>query len=144
MIAVLPERDPYDTITKEASMIPSIRCTLAATALAFAVPAAAEITLYGREGFDGRTFDTTAAVPNLERHGFNDRASSAIVRGGRYEICTDRGFQGRCVVLRPGQYPSLAAMGIGDAITSVRPVGRNARVEESRWAPPPPVAHDYR
>jgi uncharacterized protein YcfJ len=122
----------------------TLRCTLAAAAVAAAFPAAAEITLYGREGFDGRTFSTEAPVRNLERHGFNDRASSAIVRGGRYEVCSDRGFEGRCVVLRPGQYPNLAAMGIADAISSVRPVRRNARVEESRWAPPPPVAYDYR
>jgi uncharacterized protein YcfJ len=122
----------------------SIRCTLAATALAAAIPAAAEITLYGREGFDGRSFSTAEPIRNLERHGFDDRASSAIVRGGRYEVCTDRRFEGRCVVLRPGQYPSLAAMGVGDAISSVRPVGRNARVEEQRFSPPPPVAYDYR
>jgi uncharacterized protein YcfJ len=122
----------------------SIRCTLAATALVAAFPAAAEITLYGREGFEGRSFSANAPVRNLEREGFDNRASSAIVRGGRYEVCTERRFEGRCVVLRPGQYPSLAAMGVGDAITSVRPVGRNARVEEQRFSPPPPVAYDYR
>lgn len=121
-----------------------IRYSLAAAAVAGALPAAAEITLFGREGFEGRSLSTTQPMRNLERADFNDRASSAIVRGGRYEVCEDRRFEGRCVVLRPGQYPSLRAMGLGNSISSVRPVGRNARVEESRWAPPPPVAYDYR
>ncbi len=122
-----------------------MKSLFAAAALAsIAVPAAAEITFYGQEGFQGRSFSTQGEVRNMERQGFNDRASSAIVRGGRYEVCTDARFQGRCVVLRQGQYPSLGAMGIGDAISSVRPVGRAARVEEQRFAPPPPVAYDYR
>ncbi len=107
-------------------------------------PSIAEITLYGREGFEGRSFTTQERVGNLERLDFNDRASSAIVRGGRFEICEDRGFEGRCMVLRPGEYPSLAAMGINDAISSVRPVLRQAQVEERRFAPPPPVTQERR
>ncbi|HYC36961.1 MAG TPA: beta/gamma crystallin-related protein [Usitatibacter sp.] len=120
----------------------SITLTLALAALA--LPAAAEITLFSRDGFDGKSFSTQRPVRNLEREGFANRASSAIVRGGRYEICDGRAFEGRCVVLRPGQYPSLRAMGLDNAVSSVRPVSREARVEERRFAPPPPVAHDYR
>lgn len=120
-----------------------------------AVAGPAEITLYGREDFEGRSLSTADAIRNLERHDFNDRASSAVVRGGRFEICEGRAFEGRCTVLRPGQYPSLAAMGMNDGITSVRPLSRQAQFEERRHAPPPaqerryappppPVAHDYR
>lgn len=105
---------------------------------------AAEITLFGREEFRGRSFAANEPIRNLERHQFGDRASSVIVRGGRFEICSERGFEGRCMVLRPGQYPSLAAMGMDDAVTSVRPLTRQARIEERRFAPPPPVAFDYR
>ena len=106
--------------------------------------AEAEITLYGREGFVGRSFVTREAIPNLDRFDFSDRASSAIVQGGRYEICDGPGFQGRCRVLRPGQYPSLAAMGLDDAISSVRPLASQVQLEERRFAPPPPVVYDYR
>lgn len=120
------------------------RLLLSAALVAVALPAAAEITLYGRENFEGRSFSTQQPVRNLERANFANRASSAIVRGGRYEICDDRAFAGQCMVLRPGQYPSLAAMGMGDAIISVRPVVRQAAIEERRFAPPPPVAYDYR
>ncbi|HET7729450.1 MAG TPA: beta/gamma crystallin-related protein [Usitatibacter sp.] len=106
--------------------------------------AAAEITLFGREDFAGRSFVTREPVRNMERNEFGTRASSAIVRGGRFEICDDRGFQGRCMVLRPGQYPSLAAMGMDNAVQSVRPITRQARIEERRFAPPPPVVEERR
>jgi uncharacterized protein YcfJ len=104
----------------------------------------AEITLFERENFRGRSLVADEPVRNLRRENFGDRASSAIVRGGRFEICDGRRFEGRCMVLRPGQYPSLAAMGMDDAVTSVRPVTRESRIEERRFAPPPPVAYDYR
>jgi len=110
---------------------------------AAALPAAAEITLYGREAFDGRYITFTGGERNLAAQGFNDRASSAIVAGGRYEVCEDADFRGRCMVLRPGQYPSLAAMGLGNAVSSVRAVGREARYEDNRYAPPR-YAYDYR
>jgi uncharacterized protein YcfJ len=35
-------------------------------------------------------------------------------------------------------------MGLNDRVSSVRNVSRNAQVEEGRYAPPPPVAYDYR
>ena len=116
----------------------------AALAAATALPAAGEITFFSREGFEGRSFTTTGPLRNFEREGFDDRASSAIVRGGRYEICDERRFEGRCMVLRPGQYPSLAAMGMDNAVSSARPVARQGQIEERRFAPPPPVAYDYR
>ena len=104
----------------------------------------AEITLFGRPGFEGRSFATREPVGNLGRYDFNDRASSVIVSGGRFEVCDERGFEGNCMILRPGQYPSLSEIGMEDAISSVRPVARQAQVDELRFAPPPPVAYDYR
>ena len=121
-----------------------MKTVLAILVAATALPAAAEITLYSRDSFDGRYISFTSGERNLNAQDFNDRASSAIVRGGRYEVCEDADFRGRCVVLRPGQYPSLAAMGIGNAITSVRAVGREARYEDNRYAPAPKYAYDYR
>jgi hypothetical protein len=117
---------------------------MASLLAAAAFPAAAEITLYSRDDFGGRSLTLTDRTGNLDRQGFGNRASSAIVGSGRYEVCTEPRFGGRCMVLRPGQYPSLSAMGMDNAISSVRPVGRQAQVEEQRFAPPPPVAYDYR
>ena len=64
--------------------------------------------------------------------------------GDRWEVCEDARFNGRCRVLRPGSYPSLAAMGMGRSISSVREVDRNARFDDSRYAPPPLAAYDNR
>jgi uncharacterized protein YcfJ len=105
---------------------------------------APQITFYESERFGGRSFSTEQQVRNFERFGFNDRASSVVVRAGRWEVCDGAGFSGRCVVLRPGQYASLAAMGLNDRASSVRTVNRDARVDEHRYAPAPVVSHDYR
>ncbi|MBK5206750.1 MAG: glycine zipper 2TM domain-containing protein [Polaromonas sp.] len=117
-----------------------LRSALAVAAVAIATQAVAQVTFYEREGFEGRTFTTGRQIGNLERQGFNDRASSVEVAGDRWEVCEDVRFSGRCVVLRPGRYPSLAAMGLNDRISSVRSVARNARVDDQRYAPAPVAA----
>ena len=119
------------------------KITLAIAGLVFAGQAAAQVTFYEEDGFQGQSFTTNRPVNNFERFGFNDRASSVVVRGNRndrWEVCEDRRFTGRCVILRRGEYPSLAAMGLSDRVTSVRPVNRDARYDDDRYAPaPPPV-----
>ncbi len=118
---------------------------LAIAGLALAAQASAQVTLYERDGFQGRAFVTDREVWNLDRYGFNGRASSVLVtgnRGERWEVCDDIEFRGRCVVLRPGEYPSLAALGLSDRVSSVRAIERNAQVDDYRYAPSlaPPVA----
>jgi uncharacterized protein YcfJ len=105
---------------------------------------AAVITFFEREGFQGRTFNTERPVRDLERVGFNNRASSVVVIGERWEVCDERQFGGRCVILRPGRYPSLTAMGMQEGISSVRNVSRNARIEDRRYAPEPLPVYDNR
>jgi uncharacterized protein YcfJ len=117
-----------------------LRTALAVAGVLIATQAAAQVTFYEREGFDGRAFTTEKQIGNFERYGFNDRASSVMVIGERWEVCESVQFGGRCVVLRPGRYPSLAAMGLDDRISSVREVGRNARVDDHRYAPAPAPA----
>ena len=121
-----------------------LRNALAVAGVAFATQAAAQVTFYEREGFQGRSFTTERQIGNFERSGFNDRASSVVVVGDRWEVCEDARFSGRCVVLRPGRYPSLAAMGLNDRISSVRDVSRDARVDDNRYAPAPAAVYDYR
>ncbi|HVK31247.1 MAG TPA: beta/gamma crystallin-related protein [Burkholderiaceae bacterium] len=113
------------------------RISLAAAGLLMAAQVAAQVTFYENEGFEGRSFTTQKRVDNLRRAGFNDRASSVIVRGERWEVCEDSRLRGRCVVLRQGQYASLAAMGLNDRVSSVRAVGRDARIDDDRYAPAP-------
>lgn len=117
-----------------------LKNALAVTAVAMAAHATAQVTLYEQNGFQGQSITTSRTVDNLARRGFNDRASSAVVTSERWEVCEDARFNGRCVVLRPGQYPSLNAMGLNDRISSVRAVSRNARIDDQRYAPAPAAA----
>lgn len=120
------------------------KTALAIATLAIAGHAAAEATFYENEGFEGRAFTSQDRVENFQRFGFNDRASSVVVLGQRQEVCEDAQFRGRCVVLRPGRYPSLAAMGLNDRVSSVRALNGNARVDNSQYAPPPEPVYDNR
>lgn len=122
-----------------------LRNALVVAGLAFATQAAAEITFYEHEGYEGRSFNTEEGINNFRRHGFNDRASSAVVERDWWEVCEDVRFGGRCVVLRPGRYPSLRAMGLNDSVSSVRPATRNPRSEAHPYLPGPVVApYDFR
>lgn len=121
-----------------------LRNMLALAGLTIATQAAAQITFYEREGFRGESFTTENKITNFDRHGFNDRASSVVVLGERWEVCEDMRFSGRCVVLRPGKYPSLVAMGLNNQISSVRSVSRDANIDDRRYAPEPVASNDYR
>ena len=95
---------------------------LAATLFTCIAASAGEMTLYSRPGFDGREVTLRDTTPDLVGLGFNDRASSVVVRGGRWEVCVDADFRGGCKVLEPGEYPTLE--GFNDRISSAREVGR--------------------
>jgi uncharacterized protein YcfJ/uncharacterized protein (UPF0179 family) len=116
------------------------RTLLAVAGVVFATHAAAQATFFEDEGFAGRSVNATQQIPAFERQGFNDRASSVVIVGERWEICQDSQFKGPCLVLRPGRYPSLSAMGLNDRISSARIVSRNARIDDDRYAPAPEAA----
>lgn len=121
-----------------------LKYALVAAGLAVTAHAVAEVTFYEHPGFQGRTFTTEHQIGNLERFGFNNRASSVVVRGEPWEVCDGRGFSGRCVVLRPGQYASLGAMGLNDSVSSLRALNRDTRIYDDRYAPAPAAVYDYR
>jgi uncharacterized protein YcfJ len=129
---------------QEASMNGMQKIALMAAGLAVATHAAAQVTFYEQEQFAGRSFTTESGIGNFEQFGFNDRASSVLVLRDRWEVCEDAQFGGRCVVLHAGRYPSLAAMGLNDRVSSVRIVSGNARNEDERYAPAPAAAYDNR
>ena len=114
----------------------SLKLILAAAALAAAGHAAAQITLYEHDGFRGRAITINDREWNLARSGFNDRASSVVVERGRWEVCENARFEGRCFILRRGSYPSLRELGLNDQVSSVRPLQGRSRWQEI----PPPVA----
>lgn len=120
----------------------TLKLGLGAAAVMLASQAMAQITFYEGEGFRGRAFTSSQAVRDFKRIGFNDRASSVVVERGRWEVCDAAGFGGRCVVLRPGSYNSLAGMGLNNRLSSMRPV--SARGRNLVEAPPPMATPDYR
>ena len=75
--------------------------TIGALGLVLATPAAAGITFYESEGFRGRSLTTAKQIRDLNRFTRNG-AFSAVVDGGRWEVCDGRDFGGRCVILRNG------------------------------------------
>ena len=106
---------------------------IAIAAAAFATQAAAQVTLYDREGYEGRSVtSSTYRVDSVN-------ASSLIVRDSNmWEACDGPGFQGFCTRLLPGQYPSISSMGHRNRIASIRMIN-----EAGPDARPGPRA-DYR
>lgn len=101
----------------------------------------AQIVIYDRADFRGRTFTSYDAIRNFQRYGFNDRSGSIVVRSGTWEVCTDADFAGQCVTLVPGRYPTLISMGIKNRVSSLRPVEEPVVTRPVPPAPPPvPVA----
>ncbi len=101
-------------------------------ALAATTASAAELTLFEHNNFHGHRFRVEGSVDDLRNAGFNDAASSIIVESGTWQVCEDVNFQGRCVTLRPGEYASLAPMGMNDRISSVRELGGRESRQSSR------------
>lgn len=93
--------------------------------------AADSITLYQRDNYGGRRLTVESATTSIANAGFNDRAYSAVVHDGRWEICYDTDFRGSCGVLEPGAYPELGAY--AGRISSLRPIdGRQAELRPER------------
>ena len=106
------------------------KALVAAAGLFLVGPVAAQLTLFEHDGFRGKHVTTSRSIDNFANSGFNDSASSVEVRGGTWELCTDAYFDGRCVILRPGTYPSLGSIGLNDRISSVRPADQYGRAHE--------------
>jgi hypothetical protein len=114
-----------------------LKTTFIAAATIVSGAASADVTFFEHDNFGGRSFTARDPVQNFNHHGFNDRASSAMVTGHAWEVCEDASFGGRCVVLRPGNYPSLREMGLNNRLSSAREADRNARYSDDRYAPAP-------
>ncbi len=102
-------------------MYRTLRALLLVVGLATpAAVVAAEITFYEHDAYRGRSFSSIQTIPNFADIGFNDRASSVIVRSGTWQICSDAFFRGRCVTLSRGEYPTLRSMDLNDLVSSAR------------------------
>jgi hypothetical protein len=83
------------------------RSTFLALVMAGAGPALAEgqATFYNWQNFGGQ--DITISDSSREFSISGSAPESALIRSGRWEICTRPDFMGRCTVLPPGEYPKI-------------------------------------
>jgi uncharacterized protein YcfJ len=105
------------------------KAAFAASALVLASQAMAQIVVYEREGFRGRSVVINGEMRNVERRALGDTAASAVVERGRWEVCEQPRFQGRCAVLRRGNYPDLRGTGLQWNIASIRPAREGRRYD---------------
>jgi hypothetical protein len=86
---------------------------------------AGELTLFTDSNFRGARITVERDAYNLADMGFNDRASSMVVRSGTWQVCEDRDFGGYCAEFGPGEYRELPRF--NDRISSVREISRGGR-----------------
>lgn len=113
---------------------------IAASAFALAVTSAwgGQITLYERPDFTGPYFVAKDRIETVSRHsGFNDTVSSIVVNEGRWEVCTQAYYRGRCIELTPGSYPGIS-VSLNGRVASARQIGY-ADPSPATMSPHPPI-----
>ena len=106
-----------------------IRTALAAVIPLIASQAMAQVVLYERENFRGRSVVIDRDMRNLDRRGLGDQAASIVVERGRWEVCEQPRFEGRCALLRRCNYASLRGSGLEWNISSIRRAGEGRRFD---------------
>ncbi|HEV7915255.1 MAG TPA: beta/gamma crystallin-related protein, partial [Albitalea sp.] len=76
------------------------------------------VQLYTQRDFGGDSRNFPGDVPNLGGSGFNDRVGSMVVNGGEWELCSEAGYAGSCMVVGPGAYGNLG--GLSAQMSSIR------------------------
>ncbi|MES2901607.1 MAG: beta/gamma crystallin-related protein [Pseudomonadota bacterium] len=71
---------------------------------------ASTVELFEGQGFDGPRVLVREQMVTLRSVGFNDRAASLMVYGGRWEFCQHEQFGGLCMTYGPGRYEHLGAL----------------------------------
>jgi hypothetical protein len=107
-----------------------------------------DLQFFDQPGFRGAALELHRDADNFVQRGFNDRASSMIIRRGTWELCSDIHYGGRCRVFGPGQYESLGR-GLSERVSSARLIDsgdhrryRDDRIDDHRqYGTPVP---DYR
>lgn len=97
----------------------------------------AQVTAFKDQNFKGAELALEQAANDLTRVNFHDQISSIVVHRGAWQVCTQPGFQGDCMVLQPGSYATLPAR-INHRIESMRevPAQAAARADPGSASPP--------
>jgi hypothetical protein len=86
---------------------------------------AGDITLYSHERLGGPAITLHEATPDLDPLGFNDKTSSVVVHKGSWQVCAEKHYKGKCLVLAEGEYAELK--GFNNMISSAREVDSTRR-----------------
>lgn len=81
---------------------------------------AGDITLYSHARLGGPAITLHEATPDLDPLGFNDKTSSVVVHKGTWQVCAEKHYQGKCLILGEGEYAELK--GFDNMISSAREV----------------------
>ncbi len=111
-----------------------VKTALTVLTAVVASQAMAQIVLYEGEGYRGRSVVVDRDMRNLDRRGLGDTARSIVVERGRWEVCEQPRFEGRCAVLRRGNYPNLKGTGLEANISSIRKASEGRRYDNEPQA----------
>jgi hypothetical protein len=96
--------------------------SLAGLVLGISPLAAQRIILYEHANFRGERLVVDGPVANLDDEDFNDRASSARIEEGDWELCGDARFRG-CRTIEEWEVANLSDYNLNDRVSSLRPSG---------------------
>jgi hypothetical protein len=67
----------------------------------------AAVELFDGPDFSGRTVRIHGDTQSMYKRGFDDQASSMVIHEGRWQVCSNEGYEGYCRTFEPGQYADL-------------------------------------
>jgi len=107
------------------------KATTAVLLVLAAAPAlAGDITLYTRAHFGGPALTLHESSPDLDKLGFNDKTSSVIVHTGTWEVCENKQYKGKCLILQEGEYAELKDF--SNMMSSVREIEPNGEGKDGK------------
>ena len=91
---------------------------------------AAQITIYKQPNFTGDKVTINDTATELRSKGISDQASSVVIEGGRWQMCSQPNFAGDCVTLEPGRYASIdpKVYHRAESVRLLEPVASNDKV----------------
>ena len=78
-------------------------------------------TFYVKDGYGGRSVSIDRPVRSFREFDMNDKISSVAIQGGRWQVCEDDDFRGRCEVI-DRSISRMDRLGMDDRISSARPI----------------------
>jgi len=98
-----------------------------AEAIARNAAQSSDIELFARDDYGGARHLVEMSQSDLPPQLMRSQAESVVIAKGKWELCSEPQFRGKCVTLGPGKYASLQMYGLAEGAGSVR-----------RAAEPPP------